>query len=79
MLKMLSKTYEISTITLDRPFGLITLNKKVLNFQDLIDRFKPKEPRDTTKAPVQFNILDIHIVNGEFSVHRRPRSGELFR
>lgn len=66
MLKMLSKTYEISTITLDRPFGLITLNKKVLNFQDLIDRFKPKEPRDTTKAPVQFNILDIHIVNGEF-------------
>jgi len=66
MLKMLSNTYEISTITLDRPFGLITLNKRVLNFQDLIDRFKPKEPRDTTKAPLQFNILDISIVNGEF-------------
>jgi len=66
MFKLLNKTYEISTITLDRPFGLITLNKRVLNFQDLIDRFTPKEPRDTTKAPLQFNILDINIVNGEF-------------
>ena len=66
MLKMLSKTYEISSITLDRPFGLITLNKKVLNFQDLIDRLTPKQPRDSTKAPVQFNILDIKIVDGEF-------------
>jgi len=66
MLKMLGKTYEISTITLDRPFGLITLNKKVLNFQDLIDRFTPLEKRDTSLMPVKFSILDIKIVDGEF-------------
>ncbi|MCF8256385.1 MAG: DUF748 domain-containing protein [Flavobacteriales bacterium] len=66
MFKLLRKTYEISSITLDRPFGLITIDRKVLNFQDLIDRFTPKGPRDSTKAPVQFNILDIKIVDGEF-------------
>lgn len=66
MLKMLTKTYEISSITLDRPFGLITLNEKVLNFQDLITRFTPLEKRDTALLPVKFSILDIKIKDGEF-------------
>jgi hypothetical protein len=66
MFKMLSKTYEISSITLDRPFGLITLNNKVLNFQDLITRFTPLEKRDTALLPVKFSILDIEIRDGEF-------------
>jgi len=66
MLKMLTKTYEISSITLDRPFGLITLNEKVLNFQDLITRFTPLGKRDTALLPVKFSILDIKIKDGEF-------------
>ncbi|MGE0638247.1 MAG: DUF748 domain-containing protein [Bacteroidia bacterium] len=66
MLKLFAKTYEISEITLNSPRGIIIQNKKDLNFNDLIERFTPKEKRDSTKAPVHFNILDIKITDGEF-------------
>lgn len=65
MLKLLSKTIEISKITLDQPKGIIIQNKKVLNFSDLIKLFTPKKPR-TTPAPVHFTVLNIKIENGEF-------------
>jgi len=66
MLKLLSKTYEISKITLDHPRGIIIQNKKDFNFSDLIKKFSPKENRDTTKAPVHFSILNAKIMEGEF-------------
>jgi hypothetical protein len=66
MLKLFAKTYEISEVTLNKPRGIIIQNKKEFNFNDLIERFTPKEKRDSTKAPVHFNILDIKIKDGEF-------------
>ena len=65
MLRFLSKTIEISEITLDRPKGIIIQNKKELNFTDLIKLFTPERPR-TTPASVHFTILSIKIENGVF-------------
>ena len=66
MLKMLSKTYEISEIKLKHPRGIIIQNKKQLNFNDLIEKFSPKDTSHKNKAPVHFNILNIKIIDGEF-------------
>ena len=66
MLKLFSKTYEISEITLDHPHGIIIQNKKDLNFNDLIEKFSPKETAVTTTGPLHFNILNIKINEGEF-------------
>jgi hypothetical protein len=68
MLKLFKKTYEINTITLDKPVAYIKQSGKVLNFNDLIQKFTPKEKRDTTviKEPVHFNILNIAVNEGEF-------------
>ena len=66
MFKLLSKNYEIESLTIDKPHGLVTQVKKILNFNDLIVRFSSKENADTTKAPLHFNILNIKINDGEF-------------
>ena len=65
MLKLLTKTIEITEITLDQPKGIIIQNKKLLNFSDLIRLFTPKKPR-TTPSKVHFNIQGIKINNGVF-------------
>ncbi|MCX6249875.1 MAG: DUF748 domain-containing protein [Bacteroidetes bacterium] len=65
MLKLLSKTIEISEITLDRPNGLIIQHNSTLNFSDVITNFTPEKPR-TTPSTVHFNILNIKIEKGEF-------------
>lgn len=62
--KLLSKTFEISSVTLDRPKGTIIQNKKILNFTDLIDKFTPKKPGPPSKW--HFNILSIKIENSAF-------------
>jgi hypothetical protein len=66
MLKLFSKTYEISEITLDHPKGIIIRINKVLNFNDLIERFTPKDTTPSGKEPLHFNILNIKINEGEF-------------
>ena len=66
MLKLLSKTIEISEITLDQPKGIVIQNQKELNFTDLIKLFTPKKTR-TTPASMHFTILNIKIENGVFS------------
>lgn len=65
MHKLFSKTYEITRLDLDQPRFSIIQEKKILNFSDLIEKFTPKGPRDTTKAPVQFNVLDINLKEGK--------------
>lgn len=67
MLKLLSKTYEISDLTINKPMGKVIQTKKELNFNDLIKRFSPKDslPKKD-KAPVHFNILNVKIENGTF-------------
>ena len=65
MLKMLKKTYEFEYLTLDKPKIEFVENHKTLNLDDIIKRFTPKGPPDTTKEPVHFNLLNISINNGE--------------
>jgi len=67
MLKLFKKTYEISELTLDHPRGIIIQNKKVLNFNDLIEKFSAKKADSLKpKAPVRFSILKININEGVF-------------
>jgi len=65
LLELLSKSIEISEITLDQPKGIIIQKNKDLNFSDLIKLFTPEKPR-TTPPSFHFNILSIKIKNGEF-------------
>ena len=65
--KLLSKTIEISQLTVDKPIGIIAQNKKEFNFSDLIKLFSPKDtlnPKPT--ASIHFNILDVKIHDGIF-------------
>ena len=67
MWKLLSKTYEISELELNKPKGMIIQNgnKHELNFTDIIEKFTPKETKKV-KPPIHFSILKINITNGEF-------------
>ncbi|HEY5592244.1 MAG TPA: DUF748 domain-containing protein [Paludibacter sp.] len=65
LFKLLSKTIEISKLTLDRPKGFIIQKNKDFNFDDLIKKFTVKKT-DTKASKVHFNILNIKIKNGEF-------------
>jgi len=66
LLKLFSKNYEISQLTLDHPRIIVTQNKKEFNFNDMVEKFSLKKNSDTTKAPVHFSILSININDGEF-------------
>lgn len=66
ILKLFFRTYEISKLTLDHPYGVIIQNKKDFNFNDLVDKFTSKENSDTIKSRGRFNILRIKIIDGEF-------------
>ncbi|MCX6268326.1 MAG: hypothetical protein NTW16_13360 [Bacteroidetes bacterium] len=65
MLKFLSKTIEISEITLNQPRGIVIQNKKEFNFFDLIKKFTP-DKADKTPSKIHFDILNIKISAGEF-------------
>ncbi|MBN8702354.1 MAG: hypothetical protein J0M08_04780 [Bacteroidetes bacterium] len=66
MNKLLSQTYEFSSLTLDYPKGHIFQNKEYFNFNDLIAKFSSKENSKSKKEPLHFSILNIKIHNGEF-------------
>lgn len=68
MFKLLSKTYEISTLILDQPCGIVIKKDSVFNFYDLIRQFSSKGNPDTSlvKAPLHFNILKVNIHDGVF-------------
>ncbi|MES2133799.1 MAG: DUF748 domain-containing protein [Bacteroidota bacterium] len=67
MLKLLSKTYEISSLTVDKPIGKIIQNDSVFNFSDLIAKFSKKDTLSKkAKKSVHFNILDVKIIDGTF-------------
>jgi hypothetical protein len=65
MLKLPSKTIEITNCTLNQPRGIIIQNKRDLNFNDLIRRFSAAKPGKTS-SQVHVNILGIKIKNGSF-------------
>ena len=66
ILKLFSKTIEISEAKLDHPKGIIIQNKTELNFTDLIKLFTPKTP-STKPATFHFSILAIKIEKGMFT------------
>ncbi len=71
MLKLFSKTYELTEITLDHPKGIIIQDKKTLNISDIIERFGADSGVQQTKPPVHFNILGINVIAGEFHFHEK--------
>jgi hypothetical protein len=66
MRKLLSKTYEINSLILEKPVVKVVQKKKVFNFQDIIDLFTPKDKPKTDKGPVHFNLLNAEINEGTF-------------
>ncbi len=68
MTKLISKTYEISNLTLNNPKATIIQDStKALNFNDIIEKFTSKKPKSKKKKePAHFNLLDINIKNGTF-------------
>ncbi len=71
MMKLLNKTYEVSSVTLDAPVGkIIQQDSATLNFTDLIERFSSKDtvpkPKDPNKEPLHLNILNMNIKDGTF-------------
>jgi hypothetical protein len=66
MLKMFRSVYEITELTLNKPKGFIIMDKEVLNFDDVINRFSKKQKPDTTPSKSHFNLLGIKINDGEF-------------
>jgi hypothetical protein len=73
ILKLLSGTYEVSSLKLDQPVVNVIRKNSIFNFTDLINRFISK-PVDTTKGPVHMNILNIMLTGGEIN-YSEPASG----
>jgi hypothetical protein len=64
MLKLLSKTIEISDITLDKFWGVVDKNGKEFNFNDIIRKFTPKKTAAKKPPSFHFNILNVKIKDG---------------
>lgn len=67
LLKLFSKTYEITALTLDNPRVKIIQGQsgKELNFIDIIDKLNgDSTKKDTTKAPLHFNLLNFELNGG---------------
>lgn len=67
MIKLLSTTYEISSLTFDRPNALIIKNKNEFNFIDLIRKFSSDDLIEESREEVHFNLLNIEILDGQFA------------
>jgi len=68
MLKLLSKTYEISYLTLNNPVAKIIQDTTEFNFSDLIKKFSSKDslPKKEPSQAIHINILNLKIENGTF-------------
>jgi hypothetical protein len=66
MLKLIAGNYEISKITLFQPKGFAVYHKTYFNFNDIIQLFETDTLDTTIRTPVQFSLLNIEIIDGEF-------------
>ena len=66
LLKFFKRTFEITRLTLDHPWGIIIQNMKDFNFNNLVDKFSSEGNPDKTRSKWSFNILRIKIIDGEF-------------
>ena len=64
--KLFSKTFEISEITLNHPYGIIIKTNLKVNFSDLIERYSSKDKITVKETPsIFFNIYKIKVIDGE--------------
>lgn len=70
LFKLLSKTYEISRVTINQPSIKILQEKEKFNFNDLLAKFAGEDDStqvaDTTAEALRVNILKIKIKDGAF-------------
>ncbi len=65
--KLLSKTIQISSITLVKPNGIVVQSGNKFNFDDLVHKFSSKTSDSiASKSGYQFNIYNIKVIEGEF-------------
>ena len=65
--KLLFKTYEISSVTLDRAWVNVIQDSLKINFDDWLQKDSAKK---TSAEPVRFNICNIRIKNSEVHYHQ---------
>ncbi len=63
-LELLRRHIEISKLTLEQPVGRVIQDKKVMNMDDLIERFRPKS--DSIRSTWRVDMPNLKVVNGEF-------------
>jgi hypothetical protein len=63
MYKMFFNTYEITALNVDKPVGFIIQKHNVLNFNDIIEKFRPQGSHGKV---VRFSISTFTITDGEF-------------
>lgn len=66
MWKLIGQKYEISDLTLNKPEIHITQNRQSFSFDDIIQRFTPKDttaPKDT--STLKLSVLDVKIKGGK--------------
>jgi hypothetical protein len=71
MWKLLKKEYEIESLTLNHTKMHVIQQRDRFNFNDIIDKFTPKEKKIVKKARTKFSILDIRIKNSEIHYHEK--------
>jgi hypothetical protein len=69
LLKLISGTYQVSSLLIDRPEVNVMQTDSIFNFSDLIDRFAV--PADTIKKELHLNVLNISIRDGSVSYHQK--------
>ena len=70
MRKLLFKEYEIEELKFRQTYGVISENKSIYNFDDIIDKFSSKAI-GKPGPPVHFSIRSLLIENGDFYYSRQ--------
>ncbi|HLP71601.1 MAG TPA: DUF748 domain-containing protein [Bacteroidales bacterium] len=76
ILKLLSGTYELTSLSADQPDIHIIRTDSLFNFSDLIRKFSGNE-KDTTKPPAHFNLKHIRINDGLVRYHEYDFPSEI--
>lgn len=69
LLKLFSKTYEVSELVINRPRAIFIQKNKAFNFDDLVKRFSQDSLHPS--EPSHVNILNVKIEHGEFYYHEK--------
>lgn len=64
--KMISGTYEISSLTLTRPKSTIIQADSSFNFDDILEKLTDADTLKKDDEPTRFSVLNVRIKNGTF-------------